>query len=47
MDELVNLFGMAFSMLWDSQLLGMPVLFWFIIIALFGIIGSFIKGKKG
>lgn len=45
-DEIVQAFGSIFSMLWKAQLLGMPILFWFVIIALFGIIGGFIKGGK-
>lgn len=45
-DELTSAFGSVFSLLWSSKLLGMPLLFWFVIIALFGIIGAFLKGKK-
>lgn len=46
MDDLVSLFGQGFSILWSAQLLGVPILFWFILAGVFGIIGSFIKGKK-
>lgn len=46
MDELINTFKSIFSLLWSSKMLGMPILFWFVIIALFGIIGSFLKGSK-
>lgn len=45
-DDLVSVFGSVFSLLWNSKILGMPYLFWFVIIAVFCIIGSFIQGKK-
>ena len=45
-DDLVNVFKSGFDLLWSSKALGVPLLFWFILIAIFGIIGSFIKGKK-
>lgn len=45
-NELTNSFGSIFSLLWKAELLGMPLLFWFVLIAIFGIIGGFIKGKK-
>lgn len=45
-NELVNLFKIAFNLLWSSKILGMPYLFWFVVAALFGIVFSFIKGKK-
>lgn len=44
--DVTGAFGSIFSILWKSQLLGMPILFWFVMIALFGIIGGFIRGKK-
>lgn len=46
MNEIVSAFGSIFSLLWNSKILGVPYLFWFVIIGLFGIIGSFIQGKK-
>lgn len=46
MNEIVSAFGSIFSLLWTSKILGVPYLFWFVIIGLFGIIGSFIQGKK-
>ena len=46
MDDLIDVFKSGFDILWNLKILGMPILFWFIIAALFGIIGSFIKGKK-
>lgn len=45
-EDVTNAFGAIFSLLWSAKLLGMPLLFWFVMIALFGIIASFIKGKK-
>lgn len=47
MEELVNSFGAIFNLLWSSKLMGMPILFWFVIIGVFGVIGAFIQGKKG
>ena len=44
--DLTDVFGAVFSLLWNSKLLGVPILFWFVLISLFGIIGGFIKGKK-
>ncbi len=46
MDDLINIFGSGFSFLNSNKMLGMPVIFWLILIALFGIIASFIKGSK-
>lgn len=46
MDDLINVFGSAFSLLNSNKMLGMPIIFWFILICLFGIIASFIKGSK-
>lgn len=46
MDEFISVFGSGFSLLWNAQLLGVPVLFWFVIVGVFAIIGQFIRGKK-
>lgn len=46
MENLASLFGQGFSILWNAKLLGMPIMFWFVLVAIFGIIGSFLKGKK-
>ncbi len=46
MDDLINIFGSGFSFLNSIKMLGVPVIFWLILIALFGIIASFIKGSK-
>ena len=45
-DDLIDIFRMGFSFLSSTQILGMPIIFWFILVAIFGIIGSFIKGTK-
>lgn len=45
-DDLINAFGSIFTSLWTLKLLGIPILFWFVMIAIFAIIGGFIKGKK-
>lgn len=45
-DDLVNVFKSIFDLLWSSHILGVPFLFWFILIGVFGIIGSFIQGRK-
>lgn len=46
MSGLVNAIGMLFSFLMDNKLLGIPFLVWAILMALFTLLGSFIKGKK-
>lgn len=45
-DELLDIFRMGFSFLNSTKILGMPMLFWFILVAIFGIMGGFIKGVK-
>lgn len=45
-DDLINIFKSIFNLLWSSKILGMPYLFWFVVAGLFGIVFSFIKGKK-
>ena len=46
MEDLASLFGQGFSILWNAKLLSMPIMFWFVLVTIFGIIGSFLKGKK-
>ena len=46
MSDVINAIGMMFSFLMDTKLLGIPLLVWSILSALFALIGSFIKGKK-
>ena len=46
MSGLVNAIGMMFSFLMDNKFLGIPFLVWAILMALFTLLGSFIKGKK-
>ena len=46
MEDLASLFGQGFSILWNAKLLGMPIMFWFVLVAIFGIIGSFLKVRK-
>lgn len=41
-DILSNLFGILF----DTQILGMPILVWAIIPVVLGLVISFLKGKK-
>lgn len=45
-DEIVQGIGQGFSLLMSLDLLGVPLFVWFIIAALFAIIGSFVKGTK-
>lgn len=45
-DELIEIFRLGFGFLNSTKILGMPILFWFILTAILGIIGSFIKGTK-
>lgn len=45
-EDLVNSVKIAFGIFMNNKLLGMPILFWFVLIALFGLLGVFIKGKK-
>lgn len=46
MSDITSVFGSIFTLLWNSKILGVPYLFWFVIIGVFAIIGSFIQGKK-
>lgn len=46
MSELIEVFKIAFGALNSAKVLGIPVLFWFIMASVLGIIVSFIKGKK-
>lgn len=45
-NDIVSAFGSVFNFLWSTNIFGMPILFWFVCIAVFGIIASFIKGGK-
>lgn len=46
MEELVNSFGAIFNLLWSSKLMGMPILFWFVIIGVFGVLVLLFKARK-
>ena len=46
MTEVINAIGLCFSFLYDTKLLGIPLLVWIVLTCLFTLIGSFIKGKK-
>lgn len=45
-NDITSMFGSIFSLLWNSKILGMPYLFWFVLIGIFGIVGSFLAGGK-
>ena len=46
MSDITSAIGMMFSFLMENKLLGIPLLVWAILTALFTLLGSFIKGKK-
>lgn len=46
MDFIVSAVSNSFKILIDTEILGMPLLVWFIIPVVLGLIISFIRGKK-
>ena len=46
MDTLINLFVTVFQFLTQSQLLGLPIIVWLVLPAVFAVIIDFIRGRK-
>lgn len=46
METVVDILSNFFSILLDTQILGMPLLVWAIIPVVLGLVISFLKGKK-
>ncbi len=46
METIVSIFTSLFSILTDNKIVGVPILVWFIIALVLGLIIQYIKGKK-
>lgn len=46
MDFMINLFTTLFGLLTNNKVFNIPILVWFLIALLLGLIINFIKGKK-
>ena len=46
METVVDILSNLFDILFDTQILGMPILVWAIIPVVLGLVISFLKGKK-
>lgn len=44
--DVADVFSITFNMLLDNSVLGIPLLVWFVLIAILGLVGVFIKGTK-
>lgn len=46
MNSITNMIISLFKLLTDNSVLGMPLLVWFLLPAVFGLVFKFIQGKK-
>lgn len=46
MQDVINIFGSAFSFLTGTTIMGQNLMLWLVVGLLFGLIGAFIRGKK-
>ncbi len=46
MESIINIFVSSFNLFVDNEIFGMPLIVWFLLPMVFGMIFKFIKGKK-
>lgn len=46
METVINIFTALFSILTENKIVGIPIIVWFIIALVLGLIIQYIKGKK-